>query len=446
MIYLIFILGGCGMEIATVRSVIRHGSKVKEYIIENSYGSRVQVSSEKLKRALRSGNLTLTNYKLTSDNRLIKSEKSSYGYLLMNKNKVVADFDLVLGLNKVSGKLPIGFKSITKWVDKRKKFSCARNADLFFESIGIKNMEDFIEVFHCISLSDTFWVKKKCSDLNWGNVSPFRNNYSRVVSEYAMEGTLSALNDKNYFSPTISTDGSFPHSWKHTDYGIYFLKAGSKYTLGGANSGQEPYSEYFAAKVCEFLNFRHVDYKLALYKRRDGRTDTITTCKCFTSEQYGSVSAYDLGLNTYENVIEYCKKLSKSAYKTIVDMLFLDCLLYNTDRHFGNIEFIVNNDTLEVVDIAPIFDNNYSFIPRFMDGYSEFDRKDYIARDDISFEDLYRLVIRNKKYKNELIKLRGLKLQKPESVPMKDARLKTLNNFLQNQITYWLDFEKNNKQ
>lgn len=135
------------METATVRSVIRHGSKIKEYIIENSYGSRVQVSSEKLKRALRSGNLTLTNYKLTSDNRLIKSEKSSYGYLLMNKNNVVADFDLVLGLNKVSGKLPIGFKSIAKWVDKRKKFSCARNADLFFESIGINNVEDFIEVF-----------------------------------------------------------------------------------------------------------------------------------------------------------------------------------------------------------------------------------------------------------------------------------------------------------
>ena len=208
----------------------------------------------------------------------------------------------------------------------------------------------------------------------------------------------------------------------------------------------EPYSEYYASKVCDYLKFNHVNYELDHYKRNDASMDLITACKCFTSEQYGSVSAYDLGLKTYEDVIEYCKKLSKQAYESILDMLFLDCLLVNTDRHMGNIEFIMNNDTLEVVDIAPIFDNNYSLLPRFLEPYDIFSLKDYKARDGRTFDNLYRLILKHKSFEPYLQKLAGFKLVENDTYRMRAGRIVVLNGLLEAQTKYWLDFEKNNKQ
>ena len=421
---------------ASVVEVYRSRSKkIMGYKLQDVNGNTTDISQQNLKNALRVGQIDLTNYKMTSDGRLIKFNKECY--YLMNKDNVVAEFDLVMGIKHLYGKLPYGFESIQEWISGRKKFSCARDVKKFFASIGIKSDADFIDVLHCVSLQDTFWVKKNTDKDKWGNVSPFRRGYSELISEYAMEGAF-RVRSKNYFSPVVSTDGSFPHTWKYNNGHITFIKAGSKYTLGGANSGQEPFSEYFASKVCEYLGFNHVNYTLTTYKRHDGREDIVTECECYTSEKYGSVSAHKLGLDSYEAVINYCKHLSEGDYKQILDMLFLDCLLLNTDRHFGNIEFIIDNDTLQVIKLAPIFDNNYSFIPRFMDGYEQFNRKDYIARDDRTFEELFDLVKKHRNYRSELIKLKGLKLEKPRKVDMLDTRLKTLNNFLQNQVTYWL--------
>ena len=219
---------------------------------------------------------------------------------------------------------------------------------------------------------------------------------------------------------------------------ITFVKAGSKYTLGGSNSGREPYSEYYASVVADYLGFNHVNYSIREHRRRDNRIDIVTDCNCFTTEQTGTVTAYLLGLDSYEKVIDYCKALNTKSFNTILDMLFLDCLLLNTDRHFSNIEFFVDNRTLEVKELTPIFDNNFSFVPRFIEGYDTFDRSEYLARDNRTFEDLYALVKKYKDYKGKLLSLKKLILEKPKNVFIKYSRLKFLNDFLQMQVDYLL--------
>lgn len=241
-------------------------------------------------------------------------------------------------------------------------------------------------------------------------MSPFRNDYSRVISTYALEGVKLDINEKKYFFPVIGTDGLFPHTWKYSKDNILFIKAGSKYTLGGSNSGREPYSEYYASIVSRYLGFNSVVYEIRNHIRSDKRVDVVTECDCFTNEKVGSVTAFALGLATYEDVIGYCKNLSNNAYITVLNMLFLDCLLLNTDRHFSNIEFLMDNETLSIIDIAPVFDNNYSFLPRFIEGCDSFEREDYFARDGRSFEDLYMLVKQHRSFNKELVRLKKLKL------------------------------------
>ena len=160
-------------------------------------------------------------------------------HLLMNKDIIVAKLDITSNhTNKeYNQKLPYGYEDIISWLKKRRKFLCTRDAKEFFKSIGIVTDEDFIEVTHCISLSDSFWIKRIDSELKWKDVSPWCNDYSRIISSYALDGII-IDSDKNYFSPVIGTSGSFPHTWKYNNGSITFVKAGSKYTLGGINSGR----------------------------------------------------------------------------------------------------------------------------------------------------------------------------------------------------------------
>lgn len=423
---------------AKVLEVHRKSGSIRGYTVQDTQGAVREISSVDLKRALRTGEIALENYFLTKDGRLYPSPDRGNDYYLMNKDSIVAKFNLNSNSINVIRKLPIGFSGIRDWIDQRAKFSCARDVKSFFSSIGIMNASDFIEVTHCVALTDTFWVKGVSSKLRWGNVSPFRNDYSRVISAYALEGVNIRGENKNYLSPDISTGGTFPHTWKYNGGNILFVKAGSKYTLGGSNSGREPYSEYYASVIGKFLGFNILDYTIKYHRRHDNRVDCVTECKCFTSEKVGSVPAYRLGLHSYEDVLNYCKRLSKKDFETCLDMYFLDCLLVNTDRHFGNIEFFIDNDTLKVLGIVPIYDNNYSLVPRLMEGYEDFRKEDYMARDGRSFEDLYSLVKGYKSYTRELIRLKKFRLEKPRNVDIEDKRLAFLNDFLQERVDYLL--------
>lgn len=357
---------------------------------------------------------------------------------LMNKDILVAEFDVLEDTSLIYGKLPMNFRDILGWVNKRTQINCAESNREFYKHIGLYTIARLIDAFHCVSLHDTFWLKRTNDLLTWNDVSPFRNTYSDVISTYALEGITLDTKDKNYFSPVVGNNGSFPHTWIFTENGIKFVKASSKYTLGGTNSGREPYSEYYASIIADYLGFNHVKYSIRNHLRYDGKLDVVTECDCYTSENIGTVTAYDLGINTYEELIEFSRKLSKESYITCVDMLFLDCLLLNTDRHFENIEFFVNNDTQQILGIAPIFDNNYSFLPRFVEGYNKFNRDEYKARDGRTFDELYNLVKSHKYYTNELLVLKKLRLSKPDNVDISIKRISFLNSFLQMQIKYLL--------
>ena len=54
---------------------------------------------------------------------------------------------------------PLDFSSVISWIESRRIFSCARDVKAFFKSLGIETVIQFAELFSCISLHDTFWVK-----------------------------------------------------------------------------------------------------------------------------------------------------------------------------------------------------------------------------------------------------------------------------------------------
>lgn len=364
---------------------------------------------------------------------------------LMNKNSLIGEFCISSDLKysdfySYSNLLPLDYSDIGSWIKTRRVFTCARNIKEFFNSLGISSDIDFIRIFHCISLHDTFWVSEYNSCFSWLDVSPYHNSYSKFISRYSLDGII-GNKDFNCLSPDLSTNGSFPSTWRYISVdNIEFIKGSSKYTLGGISSGNEPYSEYFASLVANYLGFNCVKYKLKNYTRSDGNKDIVTVCKSYTSSGVGSVSASVLGLNSYISVIDYCKNnLDSNSLETVLDMLFLDCILLNTDRHFGNIEFLFDSDTLNILGLAPIFDNNSSLLPRFVVSADTFTREDYFSRTGESFESIFKLISKYKNFTNTLIKLKSFRFVNDKDCSVSKDRLSFLNNLLQLQVSYYLN-------
>ena len=59
-------------------------------------------------------------------------------------------------------------------------------------------------------------------------------------------------------------------------------------------------------------------------------------------------------------VREYYQKLGAEYADALNDMLVLDAVICNTDRHFGNFGLLIDNHTNQITAPAPLFDHGNS--------------------------------------------------------------------------------------
>ena len=157
-------------------------------------------------------------------------------------------------------------------------------------------------------------------------------------------------------SPSVSTNGFLPKYWDIIDDKCVLIKAGS------GDFEQEPYNELIASKIMKELQINHVKYSLKLMNDRK----PISVCENFLDKDCEYVPAFlVLGTLKKSNNNNYLTHFIKCAVhlganyhqvKTFLnEMLTLDYLIENIDRHFGNFGLIRNVQTLQVKP-APIFD------------------------------------------------------------------------------------------
>ena len=200
-----------------------------------------------------------------------------------------------------------------------------------------------------LSLNDVYWVVPDDFRGTWAEFNLYENPFSEAMAEIAFTGHGKFDPRKASTSPEMTTNGMLPKCWVREDDGIYLYKGGTGFEGRYHQSveGLEPYSEFYAAQVAEALGFRHVKYELAKYKGR-----ICSKCKLFTSEHQGYLSASKLP--NHDAIL---------ADARFLELFLFDAVIFNVDRHFGNFGYLINNDTNEIVDVAPIFDNGYGLMP-----------------------------------------------------------------------------------
>lgn len=86
-------------------------------------------------------------------------------------------------------------------------------------------------------------------------------------------------------------------------------------------------------------------------------------CKLFTDETKGFLPAsLVIGSNKTDEelFVKYCEVGSEELFRR---MVIVDALTFNVDRHRSNHGFLINNDSQELLEMAPIFDFNLAFLP-----------------------------------------------------------------------------------
>ena len=294
-------------------------------------------------------------------------------YELMNKNRAILTFEAcqtsddfpVLEVFESSG-LPFGFTDVHDFLAQRRAPKHRAHIERLLRLCQCDTLWGFLNVTHALSLNDTFWCRLQGSELTWAQASLFRGDFNEIIARIAFEGGLRGEIFSST-SPEFSTDGSFAKCWKVVGGRINLLKTGSR---GARNSGLEPYSEVLACQLSRALGLPTVDYVLASVRdREEGRRMPASLCPLFTSEEVGFVPARRLLKTPYPSVgrlLELYEGLG--AGEQFRRLLVLDAISVNPDRHIGNHGGLFDADTLELLGMAPIFDNNMALCPYACDG------------------------------------------------------------------------------
>lgn len=284
-------------------------------------------------------------------------------YKLMNKDTAVMTFAISrtefgdISFSEISSnkeQLPIGFENIERWVEKRRAPKHRAHIQELLQKCGCDTLEGFLNVSHALSLNDTFWVKKESENLKWEQVSLYKNPFDEIVARLAFEGGMYG-EQLSSTSPEYTGSGARAKCWVREDDGIYLYKRGSwEYR----NSGKEPYCEAYASQIAPHICKHYTQYELCKY-----RDKLATKCRLFTSEKYGFLSI-DLAAKGIYKIGGLMKFMSEhNAEDDFRRMVVFDSLVLNTDRHRNNYGMMVDNDTLEVLGMAPMFDYDQCLLP-----------------------------------------------------------------------------------
>ena len=303
-------------------------------------------------------------------------------YILKNKDKALLAFSVELDdfsqYNCVEleryvpdALMPPSFVSITEWLENRNYAKHKTHLQRWLREWQIDNIKGFIDITHALGLNDTLWVCSADSSLKWDNVSLYRNDFTDVAAKTAFTKGLNGLKLSST-SPEFTSEGSFEKCWvKQNDGSITLYKKGSE---GFVNSGLEPYSEFYSSQLSGLLCRSSVEYGLCMFKGH-----LVSTCSMFTSEAEGFIPVYKY-LNTsrtytMQQLLDFMGRLGFA--EDFSDMIVLDAVILNIDRHLGNFGFIVDNDTFRIKRFAPVFDNNMALLARAIDNSLESDSEYY---------------------------------------------------------------------
>lgn len=326
--------------------------------------------------------------------------------------------------------------SLKRWLEKRTIPRNRAYVSNFLARLGLneKDTKGIIDICQGLSLNDSYWVVKEgCTDL-FRDKNLYTNSFNTNIASIAFTGYGSYTRSTFRSSPEFTTNGMLAKSWRRIKGNVVLYKSG---TEGFANSGLEPYSEFYASQIARKMELNHIDYDLSKWKGK-----LCSTCVLFTSKDVSFIPIGRLVKNGgIDAVITYYKKIGDDFYQELVDMLVFDAVILNEDRHFGNFGLLIDSHTNKIIAPAPIFDNGLSLLCYAMDDDFK-DMDSYVStRLPATYQDFISFVkpLMTSRQKNKLRKLIDFQFDKKTRYKLSNKRLKQLEKLIQERVILLLD-------
>lgn len=295
-------------------------------------------------------------------------------YTLMHKNIPVTDISIekttgvIVAVNNTQSieHLPIGVHCNDKTINQRELSSWWYNRSIPASRLGMQELLYAMNIHSSkalltksmgLSLSDQYWIKPVNSNIEWQEVNFFDNPFSEDMGNILL-GDIHPSASLNLCSPDNTSDGYLKKRWKIINDKRCLIKSGELPFY------QQPINEKIASTIMDKLGITHVPYDLLWRKGKP-----YSVCEDFISSETELVSAQRVMSikpkanhhSAYTHYVTLCKENGIDTIEHSLDeMIVLDYIIANEDRHFNNFGIIRNADTLEWLEAAPIFDSGSS--------------------------------------------------------------------------------------
>ena len=363
------------------------------------------------------------------DTVLIKFNLTSSG--IEGLSVKIIEFD-----NRYKSLFPIGLEQtnngLLKWLKRRLIPKNRAFVQSFLAKLGlnVNDTKGIIDICKGLSLNDCYWIVDETFDGTFDKYNLYDNRFDSILSTIAFTGYGDTIRSDFASTPELTTGGMLAKCWRRINGDkITLYKAGS---TGAANTGNEPYSEFYAFQIAEMMGLNAIEYKLEKCEKL-----LCSTCELFTNKKLSYIPTGRIVTDGgWGAVIKYYQELGERYYESLVDMLIFDAVICNEDRHFGNLGLIVDNKTNEIVDTAPIFDNGLSLFNYAMeenlqdvDAYA----KTRLMATSQDFMTFAKEVI-TKEQKKKLQRLITFKFKKHSRYNLPANRLKIIEEFIQRRV------------
>ena len=321
-----------------------------------------------------------------------------------------------------------------RWIKSRTIPKNREFVDKILMELGLNsdNIKGIVDISKSLSLNDCYWIVKEDFIGLFQKYNLYDNDFNKTLALLAYTGYGSVKHQGFMSTPEFTTNGMLAKAWRRNPLqrkGIFLYKSGSR---GCANCGKEPYSEFYAYQIAQTMKLDVTEYSLGKWK---GKINSI--CELFCSKEYAFIPIYHLVTEGgWRAVFDYYRELGDDYYNALMDMILLDVVIINIDRHFGNFGLLVDNQTNTIVKPAPIFDNGLSlFYGALDDDLEDADRyaNTKIMKNAGGFIEFIQPLIRTRE-KKKLRKLINFKFNKHPTYNLPAKRLKTIESFIQRRV------------
>ena len=212
---------------------------------------------------------------------------------------------------------------------------------------------------------------------------------------------------------------------------------------GSSGAGKSHFIRWIHANIIN----REDDNDVVLLIRRSDNTLKGTIKQLLDIKEVREIANKD----AYERLVKANQAITEAKFKSTIyhrfklrEMLLLDALTCNYDRHLNNIQFLVNSDSFEIIGLAPVFDNGMGLCSHCKDENIEVFIKygiDHVPFAYYSFDDHIPQLMSKEMY-NRLDNIKDFSFVNHNDYPVSDERLTALNGFIQNRINRLLEIYK----